>query len=314
MITSPILPIWLMSAVCVALLLLKRKGITSYIRQIVIIVLIFVINLRIRIPDDHYQSEIQNLNANVLFVIDSTISMVARDYDGDTERLKAVYKDSDKIIDELYGAKFSVLSFHNKAQLLAPYTNDAEFIKSVIHSISPLDPLWARGSSMNICKDKMKLVLKNAKDKQDGITIVFFVSDGEITNSEKLESFRDMKDLIDDGAVLGYGTQTGGKMFTKDRYTDESLAIEDTTNYPFTDAISKIDESNLKQLASDMDIRYINMNNQDGIDEVIQRIKNDSVVSTEQKDMRGYVETYYIFAILLGVLLLYELVNLKRRL
>ena len=39
MIVNPIIPIWLMAIICVALLIVKRKGIWPYIRQIIIIAL-----------------------------------------------------------------------------------------------------------------------------------------------------------------------------------------------------------------------------------------------------------------------------------
>ena len=43
---EPIIPIWLMVIICIGLLAIKRKGVIPYIRQCLIVVLLFVINLR----------------------------------------------------------------------------------------------------------------------------------------------------------------------------------------------------------------------------------------------------------------------------
>ena len=44
---NPIIPLWLMGIICIVLLFFKRKGIFNYVRQIVIVALLFLINMRI---------------------------------------------------------------------------------------------------------------------------------------------------------------------------------------------------------------------------------------------------------------------------
>ena len=78
---------------------------------------------------------------------------------------------------------------NNSANLISPYSDDSNFAKSVLDSIYPLDSLYARGSSMNVCIDVMTDTLKRAKEKNDGNVVVFFISDGEITNDDRLKSF-----------------------------------------------------------------------------------------------------------------------------
>lgn len=100
---NPIIPIWVMAVISVILLLLKRKGVAAYIRQIVIVALVFLINLRIAIPDGTVTKRNQTMEARVIFVVDNTISMLARDYDGDNERMEGVRKDCETITKELLG-------------------------------------------------------------------------------------------------------------------------------------------------------------------------------------------------------------------
>lgn len=312
MITNPIIPIWLMVIICIGLLLLKRKGNIPYIRQIIIVVLIFVINLRIMVPDDNAKGKAQQVDANVVFVIDDTISMLARDYDGDTERLTAVKEDCSHIIDELYGAKFSIITYHNRANLLSPFTDDADYAKSVIKAISPLEEFYARGSSMNVCKEMLIDTLENASEKKNGNVVVFFISDGEITNDDTLGSFADAAEYIDYGAVLGYGTTQGGKMYVQS-YDGRSTLVEDTSEYPFSAAISKIDEDNLEEIAEDMEIDYVHMTEGDSIDKVLTRVKKASKVEMKDTVLEGYKDIYYIFVVPLVLLLIYEFVEYRRR-
>ena len=43
---EPIIPIWLMVIICVGLLAIKRKGVIPYVRQVLMVLLLFAINLR----------------------------------------------------------------------------------------------------------------------------------------------------------------------------------------------------------------------------------------------------------------------------
>lgn len=157
---DPIIPIWLMGILCVGMIFLKKRSRIAYVRQIIAIVLVFLINLRIMVPSDNVSSNTQTLDTYVLFVVDDTISMLARDYDGDTERLTAVKKDCGHIIEELDGAKFAVISFNNNANLVAPFTNNSQYAEDVIDSLYPLEQLYAEGTSMNVSIDVMTDTLK----------------------------------------------------------------------------------------------------------------------------------------------------------
>lgn len=126
---DPIIPIWLMLILCVGMAFLKRRKRSAYIRQIAAIIMIFLINLRIMVPSSNVETSVRKLDTYVLFVVDDTISMLAQDYAGDTERLTAVKKDCEHIVDEMDGAKFAVITFNNSANLISPYSDDSNFAK-----------------------------------------------------------------------------------------------------------------------------------------------------------------------------------------
>ena len=311
MICNPIIPIWLMSIICIALLLCKRKGFWPYVRQIAIVGLVFVINLRIMIPSGEVEQDTEKLNAYVIFVVDNTISMVAEDEPG-TTRLDLVRTDCERIIQELDGARFSVVSFANEARVVCPFSNNGEYASCVIESLYPIGELYARGSSMNVSRDIVLQLMKNIRDKGDGEITLFFISDGEITNEEKLESFSVWSDYVDHGAVLGYGTEQGGRMRLVDYY-GEVKVIQDTSDYPWVDAISRIDEDNLKKIAKDIGVEYIHMDSRKSFNGLAKEVRDGVSKSIQKSKVSGYNETYYWFAIPLAVLLGVEIISLKRK-
>lgn len=317
MIFSPIIPIWIMIIVCVILIIVILKNKSNLIRRLVIIALLFIINLRIMIPSSKGEGFTNNID--VLFVIDNTISMIAEDYNKNKPRFDGVKEDCKYIIDELAGAKFSVITFNDTSQILIPYTRDVNMVVDTIEMIKVTDSYYARGSDINIALDDMSKILKSSKEGRT--SIVFFISDGEITNDKKLKSFSNVKKYIDNGAVLGYGTQDGGYMKNKSIYYDEEFDkeyIEDKTDmsvYPYPKAVSKIDEDNLKQISNDMKIDYINMSKQSNIKSKIKEIKKEIFNAKDIEDLNnGSIDIYFIFSFVLLLLLIFEFINYKKKL
>ena len=309
---NPIIPIWLMAIICVGLLLLKRKGWVAYIRQIVIVLLLFTINLRVMLPDDEKVVKTPTINAYVLFVIDDTISMVADDMPDDKTRLEAVAEDCDYIIDNLNGAHFGVVTFNNMAQILTPYTNNPDHVKSMIKTISPLREKYAQGSSFNLCQGLIADQIKVARDKEDTNVYVFFFSDGENNKDDKIKSYGEVGNNIDGGAVLGYGTKAGGKMDLKvtSKYGVETVRIKDSNG---KDAISCIDEDNLKKIAGEMNVDYIKVKEPADLDKTINGILDNVKMTEEERTEVGKIETYYFFIPPLAALLLWDFFHFKRK-
>mgnify|MGYP004497027201 CR=1 FL=1 len=316
MIINPIINIWIMTSICIFIILIgiSKKNKRDIITKAVISFLLFMINLRIMIPTS--DGKMSSNNLDVLFVIDNTISMVAEDYDGNKTRLEGVKNDCKYIIENLSGAKFSVITFSNSSKIDIPFTNDIDAAYNVIDSLDVMISMYAKGSSLNEPFKDMEYVLDNSVKNTSRKRIVFFVSDGEITNGKQLESYANLRKNIDSGAVLGYGTNEGGKMKVKKYAFSDSLEYleDDTQNiFPYPKAISKIDEGNLQQIASDLGIEYINMQKTSDVDQILKKISRDISKDTQKLDINTCDDTYYIFAIILTMVLLFELINYKRR-
>ena len=310
---EPILPIWFMVILCIGLIAIKRKGIIPFIRQILIVVLLFVINLRPMIMTDDVKVVKQKLNCYCIICIDDTLSMLAEDYDGENPRMAGVKADVEYITQELNGAKFCLIDFNNDVNLIAPFTDDSAYIRSSVNAMYPLADYHATGTNINVCKKLLGQMIGDAVRMDNGPVIVFFISDGENTDNHKLDSFADIATDIDGGAVMGYGTDKGGTMRYYDELYDEEVIVEDKRSFPYTPAVSYIDEDNLEQLSDDLGIKYIHMDRQSKIDPVIEEVK--AMVDSEEKETyeNGYADIYYWFVIPLAALIAYEFISVKRR-
>ena len=315
----PIIPIWVMSVICVILLILKRKGFWPYVRQILIVIMLFLINLRPMIPGETVELGEQEMNVYVLFVIDETISMAAEDYNGKTPRIEAVKETCARITDELPGARFGVIGFHNSPVELSPYTDNTSHIRSVIKSISPIIRLYAQGTSLDAPLDMMEYNLKNLTEKKNAMTVVFYISDGEMNSDTKRESFKSVEKYVDKGAVLGFGTTQGGQMHAKPYYGGDEELVEDTSSYPSKPAISKLNEENLKSIASEMQIPYVHVQSENAVDSILEDIREHAEVTiSEGKSKRSNrIETqedlYYIFVLPIVILLMIEMISVLKK-
>lgn len=315
MITNPIIPIWMMAIICIFLLCMKRKGAVNYIRQILIVVLLFAINLRVMVRDGDVPTVMPKVD--VLFVVDNTLSMIAEDYGADDgRRIDAVKADCQYIMEQLPGASFSLVKFDNQLEMMIPYTVDSTVVTETIGLFRGPSQYHAKGTSLNTVMENMESILD---DKRTNFKIVFFISDGEVISSDELKSHGGLSKYVDAGAVLGYGTEKGGPMLPMETYVDEK---DWTYLYYYDDnfqqklAISKIDEGNLKKIASDLGVKYVHMTKQSEIDGIIKdlqaKINNLEVTEdTESKD--GYKDTYYWFVIPLMVLFVIDFICYRKK-
>lgn len=315
MIIKPIIPIWLMGIICLLFLILKRKGIFNYIRQIIIIILLFVINLRIMVPGGTVTTIAPEID--ILFVCDNTISMLAEDYNGDGRRIDAVKKDCMYIVDQFPGASVSIVTFDSSVEMKVPYTVDTFIVEQTFDNLNGEASYYANGSSLNMIMSQLEDYLDRGRDTYQ---LVFFISDGEITaENETLKNYDKLKGYADDGAVLGYGTAEGGHMQTVSMsFTDdepEYLYYYDD-NFDRVKAVSKIDEENLNSIAEDLGVDYVHMTKHSDIYSKVESIKDNmsGVITTENQDSTaGYSETYYYFLIPLIAILVFDLMYYKRK-
>ena len=312
LIFKPMIPLIIMiiaSIIMIGLIVMNKKNI---INRIIMVLMLFIISQRPMFQNGAALT--YNLDIDVLFVIDNTMSMNAVDVNNDT-RLNAVIKDCKHIINEMAGSNFAIITYNNYSQVRVPFTTDAEISINVIDNLKIVDPSYATGSTISLPYDDMKMLLSSSKSKDKHHRVVFFIGDGELTNKEKLsldlDKYRDIRELVDDGAILGYGTEEGGKILVTEGVSlagmiDSNNYLLDRSKTPNEPAISKLDENNLKDLAKTLDIDYIHMKETSDINKKISKIK-DNAIMIERGNSTANQDIYYYFSGILTICLLYEL-------
>jgi len=283
---------------------LSRSGfinkVLTIIRYTLICILAALIGLRVQIADESFKIQVKN--TDVLFVVDSTLSMWASDYSGEP-RMTGVKKDCKTIMTQLAGANFGLVKFANHSQILAPFTQDADAVDDAMALIDMPSEYYANGSSLNTPYEDMKKLLESSSKKEGRQTVVFFISDGEITNNSTLQSYSELSSMVDGGAVLGYGTAEGA--------TIKGAYIYDYQNGG--QAKPKIDEINLQHIANDLKIDYIHCEKKTSFISLTQKIIRNSGVTTTETNGVVYEDISWMFAIPLTLLLGWELVRVIRK-
>ncbi|MCR5060431.1 MAG: VWA domain-containing protein [Saccharofermentans sp.] len=313
---NPLIPIPIMLIIVALVIVMKRKGAWNFIRQIIIALLLFLINLRIMIPTG--EVPVLTNDIDILFVVDNTISMLAEDHNGDGRRMDGARQDISKIMDEFSGSRFAVISFNDTANVLVPYTTEKENVMQAVNSLEGRSMTYAKGSSINVVyntlRDYLEGSVKYDDDEEDDerIHLLFFISDGEMNTGDKIKSFDRLAEYIDGGAVLGYGTKRGGEMHVKlYSASNETQLLTYSSNGRTETAISKIDEKTLQKLAEDMEIDYYHVVSGETIWDVIDDLQakiTSGEMSEKGETGAGYAETYYYFAAVLFVFLIYDLI------
>lgn len=312
---EPIIPIYIMAIFCVVLLVFKRRGVMPYIRQIICVILLFIINLRPMYPSDNITVMSSKMDLNVVFVVDDTISMLGDDQDGYNNRLERAKADMLYIMENLPGAKFCVIAFNNNTHVMTPFTDSIDYIRNAIDSIYPLSPTYATGTNISVCIDSVEDVLDDLTEDEESNrqVVLFFMSDGENTDGNRVGNFSDIGEYIAGGAVMGYGTDRGGHMTYYNQVFDEDEPVYDFGQNAAQLATTRLDEDNLRSVASDLDVPYIEMNHADSFDTILADIREMHETDPEEEVKQGYVDFYYVFVIPLAALVAYEFISLKRR-
>ena len=282
----------------------RLKSTFDLVRRIAIAALALMIALRPM--REERGADIQLSNLDVLFVLDTTLSMWATDGPTGSTRFKAATKDIKEIMEALPGANFGLITFQNKSVVLAPFTQDTETVLGLIKTIQTPNRFDLHGSSMDTPYYDIESMLISSDRKENRQTIVFFLSDGETTHSTDTPyDYEVLKELVDGGAVIGYGTEEGGEV------KDEYGTIYNTTTYE--EAVSYIDEDSLEEIADSLGIDYVHRKRNTLLTPITTEIKASSGTVTEHRfDFITYHDTYFKYVPYLTGLLVLEMIILIR--
>ena len=165
-------------------------------------------------------------NVEIYLVVDRTGSMAAEDWAGGPgagggTRLDGVKSDLTAIRDAWPQARFCILALDGAAARELPLTSDLGAVTAWIGSLQQEITQRSQGSSLERILPLLVQTLDRAKEKNpEDARLVYILSDGEATDdgqgaadaSAAGATWAKAGELTDGGAVLGYGTASGGMM------------------------------------------------------------------------------------------------------
>ena len=165
-------------------------------------------------------------NVEIYLVVDRTGSMAAEDWAGGPAagggtRLDGVKSDLTAIRDAWPQARFCILALDGAAARELPLTSDLDAVTSWIGSLQQEITQRSQGSSLDGMLPLLIQTLTRAKEKNpEDARLVYILSDGEATDDGRGAgaagtagaTWAKAGELTDGGAVLGYGTASGGMM------------------------------------------------------------------------------------------------------
>lgn len=248
------------------------------------------------------ETQTATADLDVFFVVDTSTSMAAEDYNGSGTRLSGVTQDVMAIAKELAGAKFSLINFDSKASVRMPLTQDATALQTAMTTLQPQKARYAKGSSVTAAAQLLKERLAIAKEQHPGRTaLVFYAGDGENTSAESPAPLDAAN--VAGGAVLGYGTSQGGQM--KDSSDPGAGYVRDTSSGNPQAAVSRIDEGQLRVIADQFHVPYAHRTGSEPISDTLGKAQPGALAPTSG-DGPGRAELYWLLALAAFLLALHE--------
>ena len=303
-----------------------RRHVMDVLRRFLIVVTVIIMGAGPSIP-----GEAQEVTSTleVYFVIDRTGSMAAEDWDGNKPRIDGVRNDVGIMMNILTGSRFSIMSWDSKVHTDLPLTSDASAVVAYMDSFDRELSNSSQGSSLNRpAQDLAKLLKKNKERHPQNVRALFVFSDGETSNqnhwssapSGEASDWDAVKEYIDGGLILGYGTEEGGPMKVL-RLRDsgsqsggEPEYIRDLSQPGDPIAISKIDEAALADVASRVGVDYVHSPDKSAIESHARSVLDKASTLAESRNLKDtYRYIIWPFALLLGGLLAWEGATLALR-
>ncbi|MBX9245989.1 VWA domain-containing protein [Actinotalea ferrariae] len=243
---------------------------------------------------------------DVFFVVDRTGSMAAEDWsDERLPRLDGMRHDLPGLVAAVPGARYSIIAWDSQASRQLPLTTDARAVRSWAQTARQEITAFSSGSLVDRPLEPLQRALVGAAERDPGhVRLVFFLSDGEQTTDGEPASYEAVADLVDGGAVLGYGTAEGGPM----RSYDGALEPDPEAPYIVDDAtgeqaVSRIDEAALQAVAEQLGVPYVHRTGPDDVAGLVEGLDPEEIASDGRRDTELWQAVTWPLALVVAALL-----------
>lgn len=291
----------------------RRSELGGWLLRALMVVLLVLIALRPGVGEEPV-APVRAADLEVVFVIDRTTSMSAADWAG-RPRLDGVRSDLDEIVAALPTGRFTVVSFGRRARVDLASTQDETVISDTVALLTREEAFAGRGSRLDRPLARITSMLTQVEERSpERPRLVVLMGDGENTDPGDQQSFADLGELIDAGLVLGYGTAAGARMPLEEDEPDRGWVQDPRSG---RDAVSRLDEANLRAVAAELDVPYLHRTAPGGLTEVAAewaRRFQEPDPTYDGAEVPVAVDLYWIFALLLLALVLVDLRRYWQRL
>lgn len=262
-------------------LVVKLKNSKAKIALVIVAVgLLVVSTLPISPPVN--PSNIYNKNLDVYFVVDTSLSMMASDYDGGGTRLAGAQTKIKSALDQLAGARFTLISFEGVANVEIPGMYDKETFAQAIDDLETPTSYRAKGTAfapaLKLAVERVGRAQKQ-ENLQDMRRVVILISDGEQIgkDTDSTTVLAQLKPMINNALVIGVGTEQGSTMRVATTYNGgpnydqtEWDYVPDyksknssgpKNKYGTPAAVSKADYNNLDKIAKGLGGKMVKLSN-----------------------------------------------------
>lgn len=163
------------------------------------------------------------------------------------------------------------------------------------------------GTRRDRALDVLLRSLQDARDRDPAmVRLVFYLSDGEQTSDEEVASFAQVADLVDGGAVLGYGTAAGAPMRQYDGTVAADAPYIPDPDDPSRPALSRADEAALREVAAELGVPYVHRDAPTSTADLVADLDPDTVAADGRSDVAARRHVVWPFALVTGALLAAE--------
>lgn len=250
-------------------------------------------------------------NLDVIFVVDTTPSMGALDYESKRQRIEGVKQDLLALSDGLQGAHMQIITFDTEANVILPLTTDVTAFSTAVQSMTPQINSYSQGSTIDKPVGLMTQELKAIDAAYpDHYRLLFYLGDGEQTAETAVTTFSPAAKYLDGGAVLGYGTPTGARMvkYTGLYSTDSRptfITTIDTATNELVPAISNSNPASLQKIAKELGVTYQSRNAGGPVDDLFESSQATLAIDRSQRVIH-YLNLYWLIAIPFAGLIFWE--------
>jgi von Willebrand factor type A domain len=246
-------------------------------------------------------------NINVFFVIDRSMGMTARDFEGNEERLTGAQQDLQVMLRKYQNSRFSVISYADTARVEWPLSPDVWSLVPFLWNFTPYggDDATSEGqiktivsASDSVLKEELDKAVREYPGSANLVYILGSASD------EGDWAFDIPRGQVSGGAVYGYGTERGGYVYMRPNGATSSEDVRSALNEPA-----------LRTAADSLDIPYVHREQgtiaEDSLAETApQAVPVDPIVPDVPHPNR--IEYYWLFAAIGAALFGVELYGLAR--